>query len=155
MRSRVLAEHFKGRGPIVNIVLDGWGIGQGDEGDAIHQARKPHIDRMLENCPHGSILTHGTYVGLPAANDIGGSEVGHLTMGAGRIFPQGPTRIKELIDSGEFFEGEVLNRLVQQAESYELLAGQDLKRDPALTARLLARILPTPALAAAQPAITA
>ncbi|MCZ6748841.1 MAG: 2,3-bisphosphoglycerate-independent phosphoglycerate mutase [SAR324 cluster bacterium] len=112
MRSRVLAEHFKGRGPIVNIVLDGWGIGQGDEGDAIHQARKPHVDRMLQDCPHGSILTHGHYVGLPGAKDIGGSEVGHLTMGAGRIFPQGPTRIKELIDSGEFFQGEVLNRLV-------------------------------------------
>jgi 2,3-bisphosphoglycerate-independent phosphoglycerate mutase len=112
MRSRVLAEHFKGRRPLINIILDGWGIGAHDEGDAIFQARKPNMERLLRDFPNATILTHGPYVGLPSPKDIGGSEVGHLTMGAGRIFPQGPTRIKQLIESGEFFEGEVLNRLV-------------------------------------------
>ena len=112
MRSKVLAGHFKGRRPLINIILDGFGIGAHDEGDAIFQANKPQIDRLLVRYPNATILTHGPYVGLPSPKDIGGSEVGHLTLGAGRIFAQGPTRIKRLIDSGEFFEGEVLNDLI-------------------------------------------
>ena len=113
-RSQKLAEHFKGRGPLINIVLDGWGIGAHDEGDAIFQARKPVMDRLLRDFPNSTILTHGPYVGLPSPKDIGGSEVGHLTLGAGRIFPQGPTRIKESIDRGEFQKGEVLNELISR-----------------------------------------
>jgi 2,3-bisphosphoglycerate-independent phosphoglycerate mutase len=117
MRSQKLADHFRGRGPLINIVLDGWGIGAHDEGDAIFLARKPVMDRLLRDFPNSTILTHGPYVGLPSPKDIGGSEVGHLTLGAGRIFPQGPTRIKQAIDSGEFQKGEVLNELVSRCAS--------------------------------------
>lgn len=111
-RLRALAERFKGRAPHLTIVLDGWGCGAHDEGDAIFLARKPVLARLKETCAHTMIYTHGHYVGLPSQKDIGGSEVGHLTMGAGRILPQGPTRIMQLIASGEFQRGAVLNRLI-------------------------------------------
>ncbi|MBI4081568.1 MAG: 2,3-bisphosphoglycerate-independent phosphoglycerate mutase [Candidatus Lambdaproteobacteria bacterium] len=107
-----LAERFRGRGPLIMIVLDGWGIGAHDEGDAIHHARKPTMDALLAGSAHSAIYTHGLYVGLPAPKDIGGSEVGHMTMGAGRIMAQGPTRIGRLLASGAFFESEVLRTLI-------------------------------------------
>ena len=113
MKLADLTALFKGRAPLVWIVLDGWGLGAQDEGDAIYQARKPSIDGLAAAFAQTSLFTHGHYVGLPAPKDIGGSEVGHITMGAGRIIAQGPTRIKEALDSGEFFEGDVLNRLIE------------------------------------------
>ena len=112
MGLKSLVERFRGRGPVINIVLDGWGMGAEDEGDAIAQARTPTIDRLFAGYAHGRIFTHGHYVGLPGEHDIGGSEVGHMTMGAGRILVQGPTRIQRLLRTGAFFEGTVLNELV-------------------------------------------
>ncbi|MCZ6556555.1 MAG: 2,3-bisphosphoglycerate-independent phosphoglycerate mutase [SAR324 cluster bacterium] len=112
MQLKSLINRFKGRGPLINIVLDGWGMGDRDEGDAISQAATPTLDRLFANYAHSKIYTHGHYVGLPSAKDIGGSEVGHLTMGAGRIIQQGATRIKELFRTGKFFEGHQLNELV-------------------------------------------
>jgi 2,3-bisphosphoglycerate-independent phosphoglycerate mutase len=113
MKLAELTALFKGRGPLLLIVLDGWGLGAGDEGDAIQQARTPAIASLGAAFAQTRLFTHGLYVGLPAPKDIGGSEVGHMTMGAGRIVPQGPTRIKHMLDSGEFFEGEALNRLIE------------------------------------------
>jgi 2,3-bisphosphoglycerate-independent phosphoglycerate mutase len=112
MTIKTLAERFKGRGPLINIVLDGWGIGAHDEGDAIFQAKKPTLDRLWNDFAHGVIYTHGHYVGLPAPKDIGGSEVGHMTMGAGRIIDQGPTLIRNFMRSGAFFEGRALNEVI-------------------------------------------
>jgi 2,3-bisphosphoglycerate-independent phosphoglycerate mutase len=109
-----LAERFRNRYPHVTIVLDGWGIGHHDEGDATFQGRTPTLTRLLSSCPGSQILAHGTYVGLPSPKDIGGSEVGHLTMGAGQILPQGATRIKQLIDCGDFDRLPVLNQLVDR-----------------------------------------
>ncbi len=112
MRLESLVKKFKGRGPVINIVLDGWGVGARDEGDAIGQAATPTFDRLFSDFAHGVIYTHGHYVGLPSPEDIGGSEVGHMTMGAGRILVQGPTRIQNLMKTGVFFEGSALNELV-------------------------------------------
>jgi 2,3-bisphosphoglycerate-independent phosphoglycerate mutase len=109
-----LAGRFSKRYPHVTIVLDGWGIGHHDEGDATFQARTPNLTRLLTAYPSSRILTHGPFVGLPSATDIGGSEVGHLTMGAGKILPQGATRIKQLIDSGDFSKLPALNQLVDR-----------------------------------------
>jgi 2,3-bisphosphoglycerate-independent phosphoglycerate mutase len=114
MKISQLTELFRGRGPLVWIVLDGWGIGAREEGNAIQQAQTPTLGSVGYTFANTRLFTHGHYVGLPAANDIGGSEVGHGTMGAGRILPQGPTRIQSAMESGEFFSGEVLNRLVEQ-----------------------------------------
>lgn len=107
-----LTEKFRNRGPVVLVILDGWGLGKQDESDAVFQANTPHIDNLGRNFPNTSLLTHGLHVGLPSANDIGGSEVGHMTIGAGRIISQGPTVIKNQMDSGAFFQGESLGRLI-------------------------------------------
>lgn len=112
MKIGALGQHFKNAGPVLMIVLDGWGLGDGGEGDAIHLARTPIIQSLSEVFAKTRLYTHGQHVGLPSPKDIGGSEVGHMTLGAGRILEQGPTRIKRLLASGAFFKGEVLNRLL-------------------------------------------
>jgi len=104
------------RKPVLLVVMDGWGMGRGDSSDAVAQADTPNVDRLWHNEPHTTLLTHGPYVGLPAAKDLGGSEVGHLTMGAGRLLDQGPTRINRSIDSGEFFTSPALQQITERAQ---------------------------------------
>ena len=107
-----LISRFQNRGPVLLIVLDGWGAGKGDEGDAIAQAKTPTFALLAERFAHTTLLTHGPFVGLPTVNDIGGSEVGHLTMGAGRIIQQGASLIKTRMESGAFFKSEVMGQLI-------------------------------------------
>jgi len=97
-----LPQHFSGRGPLIHVVLDGWGVGEADETNAIYQADLPVMSRLTKGCPYTQLWTHGLHVGLPNDKDMGGSEVGHMTMGAGMIKEQGPTLIQKLIQSGEF-----------------------------------------------------
>jgi 2,3-bisphosphoglycerate-independent phosphoglycerate mutase len=104
------------RKPVLLVVMDGWGIGRGDSSDAVTQAQTPHFDRLWRNEAHTSLLTHGPYVGLPAAKDLGGSEVGHLTMGAGRLLDQGPTRINRSIESGAFFDSPALQQITERGQ---------------------------------------
>ncbi len=94
--------------PLINIVLDGYGIGSHDETDAIYHAETPFMENLLNNFAHTKLATHGYYVGLPGESDLGGSEVGHLTMGAGQVVQQGPTIITNAIKSGSFFESPAL-----------------------------------------------
>ena len=117
MSKKSTQQHFAGRSPALLIIMDGWGMGSGGEEDAIAMARTPVFDRLWGEYPHTSLMTHGPYVGLPSGKDLGGSEVGHLTMGAGMILDQGPTRINKAIENGSFFTsealGEVMSRGVQ------------------------------------------
>ncbi|RME82779.1 MAG: phosphoglycerate mutase (2,3-diphosphoglycerate-independent), partial [Zetaproteobacteria bacterium] len=99
--------------PVVLVVLDGWGIGTGGPEDAIAAAHTPVFDRLWREHPHTTLLTHGPYVGLPNPKDLGGSEVGHLTMGAGRILDQGPTRINKAIADGSFFRTEAMREVIE------------------------------------------
>ncbi len=108
------AEHFHGRRPGLLIILDGWGIGSGGPEDAIAQAATPVMDRLWRKYAHTRLFTHGPYVGLPSLQDMGGSEVGHLTMGAGRILDQGPTRINKAIADGSFFASEALKLVIDR-----------------------------------------
>ena len=108
-----LPQHFSGRGPLIHVVLDGWGVGQADETNAIYQADLPVMSRLTKGCPYTQLWTHGLHVGLPNEKDLGGSEVGHMTMGAGMIKEQGPTLIQKRIQSGEFFENSVLKRITR------------------------------------------
>ncbi|MBC7387461.1 MAG: 2,3-bisphosphoglycerate-independent phosphoglycerate mutase, partial [Cryobacterium sp.] len=85
------------------IVLDGFGIGKDSPFNAIANARKPFIKGLLEKYPHSQLLTHGEAVGLPPGV-MGNSEVGHMTMGAGRVIYQDLTRISKEIREGEFFK---------------------------------------------------
>lgn len=92
-------------------------MGSGGPGDAIAQANTPNFDRLWNNYPHTKLLTHGPYVGLPSAKDLGGSEVGHLTMGAGLILDQGPTRINRAIDDGSFFKSDALKEVTGRGQA--------------------------------------
>ena len=108
-----LQQYFSGRGPLIHVVLDGWGVGAADETNAVNRANLPVISRLIRGCPYTQLWTHGKYVGLPNEKDMGGSEVGHMTMGAGMVMEQGPTLIQNLLQSGEFFENPVLSRIIQ------------------------------------------
>jgi 2,3-bisphosphoglycerate-independent phosphoglycerate mutase len=97
------------------IILDGWGIGDHSESDAIYHANTPYMDSLLNTYPNATLLTSGENVGLPDGQ-MGNSEVGHLNIGAGRIVYQELTRINKSIREGEFFENETLKRAFQEAK---------------------------------------
>lgn len=92
-------------GPVVCVVMDGVGLGRKDEGDAVHLAHTPVLDRLSARAPFVSLLAHGRAVGLPSDEDMGNSEVGHNALGAGRIFDQGAKLVNGAIESGRIWEG--------------------------------------------------
>ncbi|HET9469175.1 MAG TPA: 2,3-bisphosphoglycerate-independent phosphoglycerate mutase [Vicinamibacterales bacterium] len=98
---------MKSKGPLVLVVLDGWGLRDEREGNAIKLSRTPTYLELLERYPHSSLQASGEYVGLPAGQ-MGNSEVGHITMGAGRVVYQDLTRIDKSITDGDFFEKPAL-----------------------------------------------
>ncbi len=91
------------------LILDGWGYSSDTSNNAIAQANTPNWDYFLDNYPNTLIGTSGQSVGLPDGQ-MGNSEVGHLTIGSGRIIEQDFTRIDNAIKSGEFFSNDVLCR---------------------------------------------
>jgi 2,3-bisphosphoglycerate-independent phosphoglycerate mutase len=66
------------------VILDGWGLGQVPEADAVANANTPYFDSLMSDYPNASLVTYGMEVGLPEGQ-MGNSEVGHLNIGAGRI----------------------------------------------------------------------
>ena len=99
-------------GPVVAIVMDGVGLGLGDAGDAVAQARTPHLDALRALPSFTSLLAHGTAVGMPSDADMGNSEVGHNALGAGRILEQGAKLVNAALASGELFRGPVWRQAV-------------------------------------------
>lgn len=89
------------------IILDGWGIGDKSQSDAVFNARTPYMDYLMHTYPNATLLTSGENVGLPDGQ-MGNSEVGHLNIGAGRVVFQELTRINKAIREGELFQNEVL-----------------------------------------------
>lgn len=85
--------------PVVLIVLDGWGIGRDEPGNAILAAHTPVMDRISATYPHTTLLTSGAAVGLPDGQ-MGNSEVGHTNLGAGFIVFQTISRIDNAITDG-------------------------------------------------------
>ncbi len=96
----------------VLIVLDGFGIGKDSPFNAIQNARMPFYRDLVAKYPHSQLLTHGHAVGLPQGV-MGNSEVGHMTMGAGRIIYQDLTRISKSIEDKDFFKNRVLKSALQ------------------------------------------
>jgi len=111
-----IQQHFAGRSPALLIVMDGWGLGDSGVEDAISQAKTPVFDRLQRDFPYTKLLTHGPYVGLSSKKDLGGSEVGHLTMGAGQILDQGPTRINKAIEDGSFYTSDALQTVIERCQ---------------------------------------
>ncbi|WP_028308018.1 2,3-bisphosphoglycerate-independent phosphoglycerate mutase [Desulfitibacter alkalitolerans] len=93
--------------PVVLTILDGWGISEKKQGNAILSAETKNMDNYLANYPNTILETSGEAVGLPAGQ-MGNSEVGHLNIGAGRIVYQDLTRISKAIKDGDFFENPEL-----------------------------------------------
>src|SRR5210317_19586 len=93
--------------PILLAILDGWGAGPLSESNAIHVARTPNMDRWAKKFPSTTLLAHNGAVGLPEGQ-MGNSEVGHLNIGAGRTVYQDFTRINLAIETGDFFDNDVL-----------------------------------------------
>ncbi|MCG8336671.1 MAG: 2,3-bisphosphoglycerate-independent phosphoglycerate mutase [Proteobacteria bacterium] len=112
-----LSQYFQNRRPLLNIILDGYGLGKQDHTDAVFQAKTPFMDHLRSTYAKTELVTHGKFVGLPGKKDLGGSEVGHLTIGAGQMIPQGPTLITNSIEDGSFFKFPVLNEALQNAKS--------------------------------------
>ena len=74
--------------PIVLVIMDGVGRGDGGPGDAVKQANTPTLDKLMATCPMTWLKAHGTAVGLPTDDDMGNSEVGHNALGCGQIYSQ-------------------------------------------------------------------
>lgn len=94
------------KSPLVLIILDGWGYREAPEHNAIAAAKTPEWDKLWREHPHCTLFASGRDVGLPAGQ-MGNSEVGHLTMGAGRRIDQDLSRITEAIKDKTFFENPV------------------------------------------------
>lgn len=101
----------KPKKPYVLIILDGWGLAARTRGNAIAQAETPNIDEFWANFPHTKLCAIGKCVGL-SANEMGGSEAGHLNLGTGRIVKQDSEYISDAIKSRKFFKNPVLRRAI-------------------------------------------
>jgi 2,3-bisphosphoglycerate-independent phosphoglycerate mutase len=102
--------------PVVLIVLDGYGLGDGGPADATALAHKPFLDRARREFPMARIETSGEAVGLPAGQ-MGNSEVGHMTLGSGRIIDQDMTRISKELAAGAAATNPALQQAFRAAES--------------------------------------
>ncbi|MGH2977143.1 MAG: 2,3-bisphosphoglycerate-independent phosphoglycerate mutase [Gaiellaceae bacterium] len=102
------------------VILDGWGIGPPGPGNAIELADTPVFDRLWRDFPHAELAASGAAVGLPDGQ-MGNSEVGHLTIGSGRILFQDLVRVNKSVESGELFENEALRAAFERGENVHLL----------------------------------
>jgi 2,3-bisphosphoglycerate-independent phosphoglycerate mutase len=100
--------------PFVLVVLDGWGDNPDPYGNAIAAAQTPELDKLEQRCSHTTVDASGEAVGLPPGQQ-GNSEVGHLTIGAGRIIFQPLAAISRAIDDGSFYENAALCQAVDRA----------------------------------------
>ncbi len=102
------------------VILDGWGIAPPGPGNAIELADTPVFDRLWREFPHAQLDASGEAVGLPAGQ-MGNSEVGHLTIGSGRILLQDLVRVNRAIETGELFENEALRGAFERGQRVHLL----------------------------------
>src|SRR5881227_1354993 len=102
------------------VILDGWGIAPPGPGNAIELANTPVFDRLWADRPHTTLKASGEAVGLPDGQ-MGNSEVGHLTIGSGRILFQDLVRVNRAIESGELFENDALRGAFERGENVHLL----------------------------------
>lgn len=93
--------------PTVLMILDGFGLNEKHEANAVYKANTPVIDGLMKECPFVRGYASGMAVGLPEGQ-MGNSEVGHLNMGAGRIVYQELTRITKEIKDGDFYKNQAL-----------------------------------------------
>ncbi len=111
------AKQSQKNGPVVLISMDGVGVAPPGPGNAVTLANTQYLDKFWPLYPHGMLEAAGLYVGLPEGND-GNSEVGHMTMGAGKIILQDLPRIDNSIKNGSFFQNPLLRAAVDHAKKH-------------------------------------
>jgi len=104
-------------GPVVIIVMDGYGLPKSEAGSAIAAARKPVLDRLFAAYPNVRLRAHGTAVGMPSDDDMGNSEVGHNAIGAGQVYSQGAALVANAIVDGAIWQGEAWQQIVAGAKA--------------------------------------
>lgn len=104
--------------PVVLVIMDGLGLREETEGNAVAMAKKPNLDKLMKEYPFVKGYASGLSVGLPDGQ-MGNSEVGHLNMGAGRIVYQELTRITKSIEDGDFFEIAELRAAVENCRNHD------------------------------------
>jgi 2,3-bisphosphoglycerate-independent phosphoglycerate mutase len=101
--------------PVVLIILDGWGVAPDTEGNAITRANTPYFLNYIKNYPVMTLSASGSAVGLPFG-EMGNSEVGHLNIGAGRVYYQSLPLINHDISTGIFFKNNVFQKAVEHVK---------------------------------------
>lgn len=104
--------------PVMLMILDGFGLSDKVEGNAVKAANKPNFDKAWANYQHTQLGASGMDVGLPEGQ-MGNSEVGHLNIGAGRIIYQELTRITKSIKDGDFFQNAALLEAIDNAKKLD------------------------------------
>ncbi|MCF6277113.1 MAG: 2,3-bisphosphoglycerate-independent phosphoglycerate mutase [Candidatus Magasanikbacteria bacterium] len=102
--------------PVVLAVLDGWGVAPDHKGNAITQGKTPSFDKFIKEYPVMTISASSSEVGL-SYGEMGNSEVGHLNIGAGRVYYQTFPRINKSIEEGDFFENEAFLKVAEQVKN--------------------------------------
>ena len=97
------------------MILDGFGKNPNKEGNAVLNAKKPNIDKLMMTCPTAEVYASGPSVGLPEGQ-MGNSEVGHTNIGAGRIVYQELTRITKSIEDGDFFSIKEFSEAIENCK---------------------------------------
>jgi 2,3-bisphosphoglycerate-independent phosphoglycerate mutase len=105
---------------VVLVILDGWGLAPPGPGNAVEQADTPVFDKLWAEYPHTTLKASGEAVGLPHGQ-MGNSEVGHLTLGSGRVLFQDLMRVNTSIEDGSFFENPALVGAFEHGENVHLL----------------------------------
>lgn len=103
--------------PVVLIILDGWGIAQPGQGNAISRISTHSISSYWKMFPHTELLAAGSAVGLPE-HEPGNSETGHMNIGAGRIVQQDVTRINRSIADGSFYKNQVFADAISYSQNH-------------------------------------
>lgn len=106
------------RKPVILVILDGWGMWDETEGNAIALGSTPIFDYLLDNYPHSLLSASGRDVGLPPSQD-GNSEAGHMNIGAGRVIEQDSVLISKSINEGTFFKNAAFLTAIQHVNKYK------------------------------------
>ncbi len=101
--------------PVVLIIMDGWGVAAPSKGNAVTLAQTPFLDYLLENYPVMLLEASGVSLGLPWG-EMGNSEVGHLSIGAGKIVFQSLARVTKAIETGEFFKNKAFLTAIEHVK---------------------------------------
>lgn len=100
------------------VILDGWGFGDGSEGDVIAQTDTPYWDKLLATYQHSQLQASGEDVGLPAGQ-MGNSEVGHLNIGAGRVVYQDLVKINKACEDMSIMQNKAIQRAMRYAKTHD------------------------------------